>query len=295
MHDVRSSLIHRPQPAHLAGRSLLHPVFSQLHNGLSAGLFSSALPTTLRGEMDDCPAVLRCSIILSGQCEITLAGKAYEFRARDVATAYLPSTQFQIATSADFSCLEVHITPTLLQEMNTPLPWGETDASAQNPFFSTLKANASLHKAATGLCQSLQKNQHNGPLCCAAALTILGQSFEQIDAAPQDMPLSRHERACLHRACAFLLARTDKAPTILELARYSGLSATRLKMGFRILFGCGPYSLFQSHRMEHAKKLLKTHSVTETAMELGYSNMSHFSAAFKKQIGKAPHLYRKEG
>ena len=295
MQHVRSSHIHRQQPAHLTGSSLLHPLYRKLHKGLSAGLFSSTLPASLQGEMDDSPAVLRCSIILSGQCEMTLGGTAHQFRARDVATAYLPSMPFQIATSADFSCLEVHITPALLQDMNTRLPWGDTDAAAQNPFFSSIKANASLHKAATGLYQSLQKNQHNGPLSCAAALTILGQSFEQIHAAPQDTLLSRHEKASLHRACSLLLSRTDEAPTILELAKYSGLSATRLKMGFRILYGCGPYSLFQAHRMEHAKKLLKTHSVTETAMELGYSNMSHFSAAFKRQFGKAPHIYRREG
>ncbi|KXV80075.1 hypothetical protein AD953_00175, partial [Acetobacter malorum] len=131
MPDVRSSHIHRHQPEHLAGQSLLHPLYSKLYNGLSAGFFSSAQPATLHGEMDDCPAVLRCSIILSGQCEMTFAGKTHLFHARDVATAYLPATRFQIATSADFSCLEVHITPTLLQEMNTPLPWGEADASAQ--------------------------------------------------------------------------------------------------------------------------------------------------------------------
>lgn len=295
MHHVRSSHIHRQQPEHLAGQSLLHPLYSRLYNGLSAGFFSSTQPATLQGEMDDCPAVLRCSIILSGTCEIIFGGKTHQFHARDVATAYLPATRFQIATSADFSCLEVHITPELLQDMHTPLPWGAADLSPQTPFFSSLKANTSVHKAATGLCQSLRKNQTNGPLSCAAALTILGQSFEQIEAAPQGSPLSRHEKACLHQARSFLLSRMDKAPTIIELARYSGLNATRLKMGFRILFGCGPYSLFQAHRMEHAKTLLKTHSVTETAMELGYSNMSHFSAAFKRQIGKAPHLYRKEG
>jgi AraC family transcriptional regulator len=72
-----------------------------------------------------------------------------------------------------------------------------------------------------------------------------------------------------------------------------GLNQLKLKRGFRSLFGMGVYSLFQRHRMERARELLSHHNVTETALMLGYSNISHFSAAFRKQFGVLPGEARK--
>lgn len=294
MQEARSSLIHRPQPHHLVGASLAHPVFRSLYNGLSAGLFYTEAPTRLRGVIDDSPAVVRCTVILSGSCTVGMGAQHYHLNTRDVVTAYLPDTELDLETSPDFSSLEVHITPALLSEMKTAMPWANTAPQHEHIAFATCKANSSLHKAATSLCYTLQKNKANGPLCCAAALTILGHSLELMHHQDKQHALSVQEKTSLHEARQYLLKRIDKAPTILELAHYSGLSSTRLKTGFKVLYGCGPYSLFQAHRMEHAKTLLQNHTVTETAMQLGYSNMSHFSAAFQRQWGKAPHLYRKK-
>jgi len=50
------------------------------------------------------------------------------------------------------------------------------------------------------------------------------------------------------------------------------------------------YEYFQKIRMQAAKdKLLSgDHSVKEVAMELGYSNLSNFTIAFKKEFGLLP-------
>lgn len=294
MQDARSSLIHRPHPHRLAGGSLCHPVYKALHHGLSASLFSTQQPTTLRGIMDDSPAVLRCTIILSGACRVGMGRTEHHLVTRDVVTAYLPDTELTLETSPDFCSLEIHVTPALLHDMKTNLPWPALTGTGGQQGFSSGKASTNLHKAATGLSHTLLKNNANGPLCCAAALTILGHSLEQIQTQEPGHALSAKEKTCLHHASQYLLSRVDKAPTILELAHYCGLSSTRLKVGFKVLYGCGPYSLFQAHRMQHAKTLLQENTVTETAMLLGYSNMSHFSAAFQRQWGKPPHLYRKK-
>nr|WP_011078125.1 AraC family transcriptional regulator [Zymomonas mobilis]AAL36142.1 unknown [Zymomonas mobilis subsp. mobilis ZM4 = ATCC 31821] len=140
----------------------------------------------------------------------------------------------------------------------------------------------------------MQKGFHNAPLRCAMALAVIGHSFEHIQESHPQNTLSTIEKARLDKAYKLLLSRKDIAPRIIDLAKYSGLSATRLKTGFREIYGCGPYSLFQAHRMEHAKILLKKYSVTETAIQLGYSNISHFSAAFQRQFGKLPNTYRKK-
>lgn len=82
----------------------------------------------------------------------------------------------------------------------------------------------------------------------------------------------------------------EPAPTISQLARMVSISESKLKKDFKIIYGVPVYEYFQKVRMQAAKdKLLAGgHSVKEVAMELGYSNLSNFTIAFKKEFGLLP-------
>ncbi|AHB11111.1 AraC-type helix-turn-helix transcriptional regulator (plasmid) [Zymomonas mobilis subsp. mobilis ZM4 = ATCC 31821] len=292
MKNIRSSHIHIKHPSYLVGQSLLHPVFNQFHSGLSASWFTSENACSVEGVFDNASSVVRCLVILSGSCEIHIDDDIYILASQDIVMANLQDSKFKINTSHDFSCLELHITLEFLEDIKTP-SW-ETEIFTKRKILRKSKLCLPLRKAATSLCLSMQKGFHNAPLRCAMALAVIGHSFEHIQESHPQNTLSTIEKARLDKAYKLLLSRKDIAPRIIDLAKYSGLSATRLKTGFREIYGCGPYSLFQAHRMEHAKILLKKYSVTETAIQLGYSNISHFSAAFQRQFGKLPNTYRKK-
>ncbi|WP_370684565.1 helix-turn-helix domain-containing protein [Acetobacter persici] len=53
-------------------------------------------------------------------------------------------------------------------------------------------------------------------------------------------------------------------------------------------FDRASYTLYQALRTERARSLLREKNVTETAMELSHSNVSHFSAAFQRRFGYTP-------
>ena len=82
----------------------------------------------------------------------------------------------------------------------------------------------------------------------------------------------------------------EPAPTINQLARMVSISESKLKKDFKLIYGLPVYEYFQKVRMQAAKdKLLGgNHSVKEVAMELGYSNLSNFTIAFKKEFGLLP-------
>jgi len=82
----------------------------------------------------------------------------------------------------------------------------------------------------------------------------------------------------------------EPAPTISQLAKMVSISESKLKKDFKMLYGVPVYEYFQKVRMQAAKdKLLAGgHSVKEVAMELGYSNLSNFTIAFKKEFGLLP-------
>lgn len=85
-------------------------------------------------------------------------------------------------------------------------------------------------------------------------------------------------------------------PTISTLARRVGLNACYLKSGFRQRTGLTIGEYVRKQRMEAALKMLEFEecSVLQAALGVGYSNPSHFSAAFKQFHGRLPSNYRQK-
>lgn len=65
---------------------------------------------------------------------------------------------------------------------------------------------------------------------------------------------------------------------------------------FKDTFGYSPGNYLVRRRIGEAQTLLLTtnHSVIEIASSVGYNNVSHFNAIFKKLIGTTPNQYRKK-
>ncbi|HEX4958229.1 MAG TPA: helix-turn-helix transcriptional regulator [Lacibacter sp.] len=79
-------------------------------------------------------------------------------------------------------------------------------------------------------------------------------------------------------------------PTIVDLAAYTSMSVSKLKSVFKQVYGSGIYEYYQKNRMQKARTMLLTqsHTVKEVGLQLGYSNLSNFSLAFKKEFGILP-------
>ncbi len=82
-------------------------------------------------------------------------------------------------------------------------------------------------------------------------------------------------------------------PTISSLARRVGLNECYLKSGFRKRTGLSIGGYVRQQRMAKALELIESGEFTilETALSVGYSNPSHFTAAFKKFYGHVPSYY----
>ncbi len=98
------------------------------------------------------------------------------------------------------------------------------------------------------------------------------------------------DREKIKKAREILLQHIGEPITIKALSRKVAINECYLKKGFKEIFGTTIFDFYQSQRMEHAKYLLyeKGLSVTEVSNLLGYSSISHFSTAFKKQTGIKP-------
>ena len=99
------------------------------------------------------------------------------------------------------------------------------------------------------------------------------------------------ERA--ERVVAILRQRLAEPPTLEEIGREVGCSPFYLSRTFSREIGMTIPQYLRKLRMERAAELLKSgkYNVTEVALEVGYSSLSHFSQAFCQTMGCCPALY----
>lgn len=123
------------------------------------------------------------------------------------------------------------------------------------------------------------------------ALEMLALAFGalRVGRHPAETLSQRDQRAVL-RVRDLLLQRLETPPRLDELAAISGMCETRLKTAFKTFFGQTPANFSRSARMTAARDMLVGGRcrVSEAAMAVGYSNISHFTDAFVKEYGVRP-------
>jgi AraC-like DNA-binding protein len=120
------------------------------------------------------------------------------------------------------------------------------------------------------------------------------------------LSVERQERAAMtlrpddieriHEARDILIRNMENPPFLQELAKQVGINGTKLKRGFRQVFGTSVFGYLRSYRLEEARQLLADGkmSVTEVVFAIGYSSISHFSRAFSERFGVNPGVYLRE-
>ena len=129
----------------------------------------------------------------------------------------------------------------------------------------------------------------------AKTLELLSQVLFQ--PAPQEeffcQRQKRVARERVERTTAILRSHLADPPDIETLGAQVGCSSFYLSRLFSKEMGMTIPQYVRQIRMERAAELLLSgrHNVTEAAMEVGYSSLSHFSKAFCTTIGCCPALF----
>lgn len=103
-------------------------------------------------------------------------------------------------------------------------------------------------------------------------------------------PLTPAETEALHKAKNLIITNLQTHINISKLSRQVQLNEFKLKIGFKLLFGTGPFGFLKNERLQQSHELL-LHSdkpLKEIASIAGYSSLSSFIAAFRKHFGYTP-------
>lgn len=106
----------------------------------------------------------------------------------------------------------------------------------------------------------------------------------------------RHKRVAMERVeqvKELLALDLEHPPTLAELGRKVGCSPFYLSRIFSENTGLTISRYLRNIRLERASELLRTGkcNVTEAAMTVGYSSLSHFSKAFAEKYGACPCVF----
>jgi AraC-like DNA-binding protein len=107
---------------------------------------------------------------------------------------------------------------------------------------------------------------------------------------------SAYRQEGLHRSprIATIVERIKRDPgvnySLLNLAEEAGLSLSRFKTKFKAQMGVAPHEFILRCKIETAKTFLlsQNRSVTDTAMELGFSSSQYFATVFRRFTQQTP-------
>lgn len=106
---------------------------------------------------------------------------------------------------------------------------------------------------------------------------------------------TKRELQMFERAREILARDLERSLTLNELARELGTNATKLKSGFKLLYGTTVFSYRLRFRMDHAIRLLVERNlpISEVARAVGYERQASFTSAFKAHFGFLPKSARR--
>jgi AraC family transcriptional regulator len=120
----------------------------------------------------------------------------------------------------------------------------------------------------------------------AVRITRLFVDRSAINLAPSHGP----SRERLKRVCDYIGAHLDERLTLTETAGVACLSPYLFSRSFKEAVGVGPRRYIMQRRVERAKTLMQRtdQPLSWVAQETGFTDQSHLTAEFRRQIGVTP-------
>jgi AraC-like DNA-binding protein len=283
---------------------------------LHDGLWLSRLELTPQSASTLCyhkqPAMIDFGFIIGGQLnhklKTNVMGGQVAATAGTAGIGYFPGREgvMQVRNGRPLMVLHVHVTPERLSRMLG------ADIGAMPPNFrliveGTINRDFMSKRTMDPLMQTAALDVFNGRYhgrpqylyLEAKALELIslqiGRLMSQEASRKKRALLSSNEKKRIHAARAFLVRDLATPPTLTTLANVFCLSRNKLQIGFRELHGSSVFGYLREYKMQKARQLFDQTemNVSQVAWEVGYTNVSQFTKAYKKRFGVLPKHYRK--
>lgn len=172
------------------------------------------------------------------------------------------------------------------------------DVDSEKAFFYQGNYSIAAAECITKIIQNDQKGLVRSTYLESKVLELLSRQIRQftddLRSPGKQVMLRKYDVDKIKFARDLLIKNIQAPPTIEALAKKAGINQQKLKTGFKAIFETTINKYLREERLERASLiLLQGASVKQTAIEVGYSNQSHFSRKFKEKYGILPKDYLK--
>lgn len=140
----------------------------------------------------------------------------------------------------------------------------------------------------------LKENDPLNPIRMLAGIIHLIEkflhSFLRQEQAALPRTVKKNDLESMQHVEQILSSRLEGFPSLESLAHEVFMSTSKLKNLFKQVYGHTLYDYYNKSRLQRARDLLITGqcSIKQAGSEIGFSNLSHFAKAFRKEFGILP-------
>lgn len=207
--------------------------------------------------------------------------------------------ELKYAAGMPIAICEIRLSTALFDELMDELGHARYSSALILAGRENLIFHQSILPKVQAILQDLRSHPFAGPMrkmflegkTLELALWLQQTLFEdEVPAQRGRIRLRKEDIARVREACGILEKRMEQPPSLLELSKLAGISDSKLKAGFKELFGTTVFGYLKEKRLDKAKELLEMEriNVCEAALMVGYSNPSHFAASFRERFGCNP-------
>ncbi len=169
---------------------------------------------------------------------------------------------------------------------------GALEGRADHDFFLHHTMDPIVQSAANELFNGLVGGKCSRIYLEGKALELMGLQVMKLESSEsvRSSGFSMQEIEQIRSIQQELKEKFDSPPTMAELSSSYMMSAPKIQAGFQELYGMTVFAFLKEYKLRKARVLFEdgNMNVSEVAWTLGYTNLSHFSAAFKKRYGVLP-------
>ncbi|MBC5767837.1 helix-turn-helix transcriptional regulator [Ramlibacter albus] len=257
--------------------------------------------TALVPRAESLPGYYIVNLPIRGAARVRQDGHVQQL-AQGAGGVFSPLRSFEIEAYEDFDHMVVRVDAAFLasawqgisgQPLTAPLyfePAIPDTPSLAASWMSIVTLGASVAKLPLG---SAAREYAQNALAASVASVLLTQHPHNhrflLDEQPQGAPAPRVVRL----AEEFMLQRLREAVTVEAVSAACGVSRRSLFAAFQAHHGVGPMAWLRQRRLEAARALLEKPSredlrVADVALELGFSHVGEFAAAYGRAFGESP-------
>lgn len=205
-----------------------------------------------------------------------------------------PGARVRCLFRGSYDVLHLHVPIALIAECTRDLPRCQ---AAILPAVANPSKDAMIERLGRALLAANELGPSVGRLyadCIGVAIVARLASAPQ--AAVCDRPrVGELARWRLKRAVDYVEASLADPISLADIASATGLTRMHFAAQFKAATGLRPHEYLLRRRIERAQEMLiKTRlPLAEVALSVGFQTQSHFTAVFKRFVGRPPHAWRR--